>query len=440
MRLQAKFALYNVLTKIAIILSLALLFNFSTEQVAYSHLDARILQKKEQFIKNLSGKEISEYISEQDTDFTSYNIFKEEYILLKTISSGNQKDGTGIFSTESRIIENQTNDYRILTYNFDFERRHYQLEIGESLASIKQFKQTLRTYTLVVLLVAILLTLITDFLFTGFLLKPLAAIINKRLQDVNDPSHFNFEPIATSTSDFKHLDKQLKEMLTSISQSFHTQKEFIGNVSHELLTPISILKSRFENLLNENSISDEVQNKIYASLNTLYQLKNIVNSLLLISKIENEQFKPNESIVVNKLIQEISEELKDRLDDKSLHFNADLKYNYHFIGSKSLIRTMLFNVITNAIKYNAEQGTITISDSIVDEKYQLSIADTGKGIDEERLPYIFDRFEKLNTNEEESHGLGLAIVKSIANFHKIDINVYSQINKGTRITFTFPRL
>ncbi|MNS82671.1 Alkaline phosphatase synthesis sensor protein PhoR [compost metagenome] len=312
------------------------------------------------------------------------------------------------------------------------------MEIGESLASIKQFQTSLRTYTTIVLCVAVLLSLLTDFLFTGFLLRPLSSIINKRLENVNDPSHFNYEMIKTSTTDFQHLDNQLKDMLKRISHSFFTQKEFIANVSHELLTPISILKTRFENLLNEEDINEEMQNQIYSSLNTLHWLKNIVNSLLLISKIENEQFEQNEEIDLDKLLEKIYEDVEHRLEEKSIRVQLNLQHQYHFYGNASLIRTMLFNVITNAIKYNKQEGTITITDDFENGHYQLTISDTGIGIDPKKLKVIFNRFEKLDSTSENSHGLGLSIVQSVANFHKIKIDINSVSQVGTSFIFHFP--
>lgn len=438
MRLQAKFALYNILTKIAIILSVYILFELTVERVAYNHLDARILQKKELIMSKISSKTISEYISEQDTDFASYNILKEEYILLKVIPPVKEETTVGNFSDEPRIIENQTSNYRILTYDFDFQGQQYQLEIGESLASIQQFQTSLRTYTIIVLCVSVLLSLLSDFLFTGFLLRPLASIINKRLENVNDPSHFNYEVIQTSTTDFQHLDNQLKDMLKRIEHSFFTQKEFIANVSHELLTPISILKTRFENLLNEAGTNEEVQNQIYSSLNTLHWLKNIVNSLLLISKIENEQFEQNEEIELEQLLEKITEDVEHRLEEKSVKINLNLQQHHHFYGNTSLIRTMLFNVITNAIKYNKYDGEINITDGFDNGHYQLTIRDTGVGIEPQKLRIIFNRFEKLDSTSENSHGLGLSIVQSVAHFHKIKINVTSALHNGTAFIFTFP--
>lgn len=215
------------------------------------------------------------------------------------------------------------------------------------------------------------------------------------------------------------------------------EKQFIANVSHELLTPISILSSRLENVLTYETLSVEAENKIYGSLKTLNRLKAIINSLLLISKVENNQYDKNDIVKLPDIITEINEELEDRLEDREISFNNRLKYQYALIGNKALMHTLLFNIINNAIKYNQHHGSITITDSTLQNRYRVDIIDTGIGMNREQIEKAFNRFEKLDTDEKESFGLGLAIVKSIASFHDININITSEKNQGTTFTLFF---
>ncbi|SMO64941.1 sensor histidine kinase [Solitalea koreensis] len=438
MRLQSKFAYYNIFTKIAVILSIALFFELSVERVIYNHLDTRITQKKDKFIKDLSRDEIKEYLHEQDTDFASYDVLKEEYIILKPISPELSKQMGQNFTNETRLIEDEKATFRILTYPFVFDKQHYQLEIGESLSSIKQLKTSLRNFTALILLITILLTFLSDILFTGWLLQPLKKIINARLKDVNDPIHFNFTDIPSTTTDFIQLDQSLVQMQYRIKHTFLAQKEFNANVSHELLTPISILSNRFENILNEPGISDELQNKIYASIKTLNGLKKIINSLLLISKVENDQFVTDETVNLHDLIKEVIEEVEYRLEEKSISVNVQIEQEIRYKCNHTLLHTLFFNIINNAIKYNKRKGFIHITDQLQNGFYQLTIEDTGQGIDKEKLALIFNRFEKLDSVHEESFGLGLAIVRSIAQFHNIKLNIQSEVGKGTRFLVLIP--
>jgi len=436
MKLQVKFSLYNAITKIAIIVVLGAIILFSLDRLAYNQLDNRLLKKKGKIIEHLSDGEIDSLLSNEPS-FTDYNILKEEFIILTDIPD-NQKDSSARIITEKREIEGDIEFYRILNYKFNYRQNWYKLELGESMTALQGIKNSIRFYMLIVLVGALVITLLTDLAFTNFLLKPFYLIIDKKLNKVNDPSHYNYQNIPTNTDDFKILDNSINSLMRKINTLFALEKQFIANVSHELLTPISILSTRFENMLNTQGIPVEHENKIFASLKTLNRLKFIINSLLLISKVENNQYLKTEEISLNEELQDIYEDLEDRMADKNLNYQLDLKSNYHFTGNKALIHTLLINIINNAIKYNNENGEIKVIGELRNHHYKLTISDNGPGMSQELLENAFDRFKRGNT-EEYGFGLGLAIVQSIAKFHKIEIEIHSEEHKGTSITLIFPK-
>jgi len=436
MKLQIKLALYNTLTKLAIIVFTGLLILFSLEKITYAHLSSRLKNKKDVFIRNLSSKEISQVLSQQQS-FTNYNILKEEYIYLKSIPYQPDRQPTESFSTQKRTIEKSTDSYLILTYRFNFENHSYLLEIGDTLDTVIQLKQTIKQFTLLMLVVALLLTLVIDLIFTKYLLAPFYRIIDRKLIKVNDPMNFDYEKVETSTQDFKLLDDSISTLMKKIADLFILEKQFIANVSHELLTPISIISSRLENILLHEELKEDSENKIFASLKTLNRLKSIINSLLLISKVENKQFNKNDKIRIADIVAEVYGELEDRLEDRKITFSNNIKHAYSIRGNHSLMHTVLFNIINNSIKYNQEQGSITITDYLNLEGYVLEIADTGTGMSGQQIEKAFNRFEKLDTDEKESYGLGLAIVKSITTFHDIKIQIKSVRNEGTAIKLIF---
>lgn len=435
MKLQVKFSLYNAITKIAIILILGTIILFSLERLAYNQLDNRLLKKKGKIIEHLSDGEIDSLLSNEPS-FTDYNILKEEFIVLTDIAD-NQQDSSAKIITEKREIEGDIEFYRILNYKFNYHQNWYKLELGESMTALQGIKNSIRFYMLVVLVGALIVTLLTDLAFTNFLLKPFYLIIDKKINKVNDPSHYNYENIPTNTDDFKILDNSINSLMRKINTLFALEKQFIANVSHELLTPISILSTRFENMLNANNIPLEHENKIFASLKTLNRLKFIINSLLLISKVENNQYLKTEEIDLSEELQDIYEDLEDRMTDKNLSYQVDLKSNHHFTGNKALIHTLLINIINNAIKYNNQGGKIMVVGLFKNERYNLSISDNGPGMSKELVENVFDRFQRGNT-DEHGFGLGLAIVQSIARFHKIEIITRSELQKGTDIILVFP--
>jgi signal transduction histidine kinase len=434
MKLQVKFSLYNAVTKIAIILLLGAAILFFLEKLAYNQLDNRLIKKKNKIIKNLTNSEIDSLLNKQES-FTDYNILKEEFIVLTDIPD-NQKDSTAVVYTERREIEGDIEVYRILNHKFSYHSNWYNLEIGETMTTLQSIKTSIRFYTLIVLVIALLITLVADYTFSNFLLKPFYLIIDKKINKVDDPLHYNYQNIPTSTDDFKILDNSVNTLMRKINTLFALEKQFIANVSHELLTPISILSTRFENMLNTPEIPVAHENKLYASIKTLNRLKVIINSLLLISKVENNQYLKTEEIDLRQELTDIYEDLEDRIADKSILYQIDLRNDYQFTGNKALMHTLLMNVINNAIKYNREGGTITITGQMKDQKYLLIIADNGLGMSKSLLENAFDRFKRGNT-EENGFGLGLAIVQSIASFHKIEIEINSVENEGTSVSLTF---
>ncbi|ATP55020.1 two-component sensor histidine kinase [Pedobacter ginsengisoli] len=436
MKLQFKLAFYNTITKIAIITFLGILILVSINHISVKHLQQRLIQKKAKFVSNLSTGEINDLLTQQKT-FTDYNLLKEEYIILKQVKQNN-KPLKNHFSQEIRSIEDNEEEYQILTADLVFEGTRYELELGETMAAVSQLEHTISVFTFFILLAAVILTLITDLAFTQFLLAPFYRIIDQKLNRVNDPINFNYEPIKTTTEDFKILDNSISILMNKIATLFLTEKEFIANVSHELLTPISVLNTRLENLLNDEQLTQEGENKLFACLKTLSRLKSIINSLLLISKVENNQFNKPDLISIKDTVTEVYEELEHRLLMMKLKVNINLPEDYNFTGNRSLLHTLISNLVSNAIKYNVQSGLINIYGNKEIDGFHLYIADTGQGMNPEEVKNAFVRFEKFQSKKEDSYGLGLAIAKSIAAFHQIIVDIKSEKDKGTTVELILP--
>jgi signal transduction histidine kinase len=229
--------------------------------------------------------------------------------------------------------------------------------------------------------------------------------------------------------------------MNRIKEDFDREREFTSNASHELMTPIGILQTKMENLMLLNDLEEPVLEKIMEMMKTLNRLKKIVHSLLLISRIENDQYARQDSIQPEKMITEIIDELQHRLEDRNIRMFVSLQPNIilHKLNHDLLFQ-LFYNLINNAIRYNKENGSIDISDDIAqDGSYIVLIKDRGIGIEAADIETIFNRFRKKNAIEGEGYGLGLAIVKSIADYHGIKLKVDSQVGMTTTVSVTFHR-
>ena len=408
------------------------------QKVVYRNIDKSLVEKKQKFLEHLDKEEINDFILRNDTTetYASFSTLHSEFLQLSRKPTNFHQNKT-VFVDEYRIIEGEQDDYRILRYQFLYEKTAYELEIGNSLGEIKDLTFIIKLFVLVVLIIILGVTFVMDTFYIEYLLKPFYKIIDTKIRRVNEPDTFDHTPINSTSSDFRELDTVLNQMMNRISELFKMEKQFIANVSHELLTPIALLQNKFENLIQNESLNDDAVDKIASSLRTLDMLKKIINNLLLISRIENHQYESNETINLEELLNDLCEDLIDRMEEKKIDLKMQLQQHFEFIGNKTLIHILLYNLMVNAIKYNKVGGNIVVTDGFEESDYFLSISDTGIGMNENQLSQIFNRFTRINANED-GNGLGLAIVRSIALFHQIQIEVSSKLDEGTTFLLRFP--
>ena len=438
MKLSTKFSLFNALSRAIILLVLVVGLPPVMSRLALLTTDQRLAQTKEKVLRLIRRNGISDFIESGQSSYGSYNLLKEEFISLEEIPPGPRID---VIEDSRRAVEDEIVAYRVLSYSFAQGRQNYLLEIGRSTGSIGETERNFRHYALYMLLVAAVLTTLADLAFFRHLLRPFYTIIHQRLKaGPHHPAAFNFEPIETSTTDFRYLDESLREMMTTIQASFRKERKFIADASHELLTPLAALQYRFDNMLADDSLSDENILRVIESQRTVHRLRTIIKALLMISKIENDQFARTETVSLEVLVAELVEEVQDRLEMRGLTLTAAIEPDFEVkCANRGLLFTLIFNLVTNAIKYNREGGQVhVLGQPAPGGGYVLEVRDTGQGIAKEQLPHLFQPFEKGAATDSDSYGLGLSIAHTIAELHGIRIEVNSIPGLGTSFLLLFP--
>ena len=193
-------------------------------------------------------------------------------------------------------------------------------------------------------------------------------------------------------------------------------------------------------MFEQEDIADEIKGRLLEMQKILNRLKSITKTLLLISQIENDQFLKEDNIKISALLQEVYDEISIRFQDKNINYSIEVRNDFLLVKvNKFLLFNLLFNLINNAIKYNRENGDIHVEVSQEKGEYFVEIIDSGIGINPADIPFIFNRFKKLKQSlQQDSFGLGLPIVKSIADFHRIRIDVASEKDKGSTFRLVFP--
>lgn len=420
-----------------IVVLFVLLLPVLIKNVNRSYTDSWLRKQRDKVLKLVKGPGIKNYIQNGE-GYGSYNaLLKEEYVSID-IDSANETIDTIV--KERRIVEGDTIQYRILINTFKINKQNYLLEIGKSIDTINETTTPLQNLAFEILLGMVLLTILADQVYSTYVLRPLGQIIKSKLIGIKFPRPTPYRKIHTTTSDFEYLDISIHKMIQTIESTFQKEREFISNASHELMTPISILQTKIENLFGSEEITDEVRVRLVEMQRILNRLKSITKTLLLISQIENDQFLKEDNISVDGLIHEVYEEISIRLQEKNIDCEIAIPATWKFGQvNKFLLFNLFFNLINNAIKYNKEGGKINVQGYVENKMPVIEIADTGIGISAEQLPHIFNRFKKFSQSlKQDSFGLGLPIVRSIADFHQVRIDVSSEQGKGSTFKLTFP--
>jgi len=438
MRLKVKLSLFNLLSKLVFTVIFLLLMPFIIERINLSQVDNDLINKREQVITLISEIGIEPFItSDSSNAFGSYNILKEEFISLERITPGEELN---YIDVTSRLIEGEEIDYRILNYSLEVDGQTYLLEVGKSLQSIVHTGRNIRQVMLVFLTFIIIITFIADFQYTRILLKPMDEIENK-LKRISDPSFFDMSPVKTTTSDFVRLDSALRELMSHINLLFQKEKEITVNISHELLTPVSVLRSKLENILLRRDLDPEVEVKIEESLKTLHRLQSLINSLLLIARIESRQYLREDTFSLNELLMEIAAEINPVAEDAGVLIRKELNDDHQLRKfNRSLIYSMFYNIVNNAVKNTPPGGDVLIKSVRQQKGIIVVISDTGIGLTEGQKKNLFLRFKMRNEDSREGTGIGLAIAKTVADFHNLEVTVSSEPGRGTKFSFSFPEI
>lgn len=236
-----------------------------------------------------------------------------------------------------------------------------------------------------------------------------------------------------------------KKALVPIETAWNNQAKFIQDASHELRTPISIISSKLEGMLKhpENTVNDEVETVADAMRETR-RMKKIINDLLSLTKEDYISTMNFENIDIENVVYEIYRDYEEiaEMQDKKFIFKSELE-NKIIVTDKNKLRQLVLIFVDNAFKYTNEYDGIFINLKEEDNNIKLSIKDTGIGIKEDEIKYVFDRFfrgDDVRSQDIDGSGIGLSIAKMLSINLKYEINVDSKVGEYTVFEIKIPKV
>jgi len=231
--------------------------------------------------------------------------------------------------------------------------------------------------------------------------------------------------------------------VTQIQRLENMRKDFVGSVSHELSTPITVFKGYLETIIdNIKDLDPKWEKPMLQMKQQAHRMENVVRDLLVLSALETKTLpKLQEKIKISTLINEIEADTQQMFLEKSHQFSIDCDESVLITGKRSELYSTISNLVVNAAKYTPHYGKIELFAKLSEESFDISVRDNGIGIDQQHLPRLTERFYRVDisrSSETGGTGLGLAIVKHILMRHDADLEISSETGKGSLFICKLP--
>ncbi|MCX5665751.1 MAG: HAMP domain-containing sensor histidine kinase, partial [Candidatus Omnitrophica bacterium] len=316
----------------------------------------------------------------------------------------------------------------------------YVVQVAGPIELISIASDSLTIILFILLPLTIILAGIPGILLVGLTLKPVNSMISTLRQITAENLKLKIH-IPDTKDEVKRLADTFNDMIERLDRSFSSQQNFIKDISYELKAPIFILKGEIASVLNKRSSEDEYKAILLKGQEELDKFSKIIENLIVLARFDNSQM-PIEIKKVNltQIIEEVLKDAKPDAAEKDIIISSFLQDVVILDGDEERLKMLFTNLVDNAVKHTRRNGKIVIAAHKAKGLANITVSDTGIGIPEDELSYIFDRFYQVSRSRtgKSGFGLGLSIARSIAESHKGKILVESQPGEGSTFTVVLP--
>lgn len=380
-------------------------------------------------------------ISVIDDNYVSYNYNTlQRGCLLNKNNDKVNKIITNFISSESinenyRLYNSETKTQGII---YAFKTDDKNIFIYSNLENSSAFVHLLRGQMVYFIFLIIIISVIISFYLANKITKPIREI-TKKTKKLGERC-YNVEFPKNGILEIDELSETLEEVQKELSKSDEIKRDLMANVSHDLKTPLTMIKAYAEMI---KDISYKDREKMNEHLNIIMEesdrLTLLVNDILELSKTQSNSNMYNyEEYDLVKEIKKIIKRYNVMKEVEKYNFVLELPKKAIIKADKNKINQVIYNLLNNAINYTGDDKIVKIRVTKKDNSYLVEIIDTGKGIKKEEITYIWDKYyknEKKHKRNVVSTGLGLSIVKEILNKHNFEYGVTSKVGKGSTFYF-----
>lgn len=351
-----------------------------------------------------------------------WNSIQPETNIQKVRPGDLLQDSVYTIEKPQRFVEPKTIDrFRCLSSVIQINGVSYRFTVQTNIEESVETIAAIAATTLFFFVILVIGLLILSRRISLRLWKPFRDTVNKlKAFNLNSQQQISFQQ--TDTIEFHELNQSLSKLLEQNLAVYRSQKEFTENASHELQTPLAILKNKLDILLQSRDLSNE-QYQLFEDMHKALSRSSRINrNLLLLAKIDNSQFDHSESIPMDRLVSQCIEVMQEHFELKNLLLLQDIQPSVLLTGNSSLTEILINNLLLNAIRYSDANDTIAINLT----QAALRVHNPGSTALNKKL--LFKRFSKLSKNSQGS-GLGLAIITEIARYQGWTVDYHFENNQ-----------
>ncbi|HEY5214209.1 MAG TPA: HAMP domain-containing sensor histidine kinase [Acidobacteriaceae bacterium] len=342
--------------------------------------------------------------------------------------------------------ETAASGQRLMIYTLAYRTSDGSQALVENGATIESIRHVLRTLFVILLVttpVILIVASIGGYALMSHLLLPVV-VLTDQAERIGRKDVGERLPVIRSGDELERLSLSLNRMIERLEDTLAHNHRFSADASHELRTPLTIIRGQLEELTQRSDLSAAAKDGIGSALEEADRMSRIVESLMTITRLdcggERIQMIPVDLMA---MASTTVEHMHLLADEKNISLLCKRGLPVYVIGDPMRLKQVMVNLLDNAIKYTPSGGAVTVNAVTEGERAVVSVSDTGIGIPEEAVPFIFDRFyraDKGRSRDSGGVGLGLAIVKSICTAHDAAISVQNGDGRGTTMQINLPLL
>jgi len=331
-------------------------------------------------------------------------------------------------------------NFRIYTTPvFEEDKVAYIVQVASPLESISIALNNLKLALFLLFPITVLATGVVGAFLAKVTLHPVNSMIETILKIRAENMQVKLK-IPNTKDEIQKLAETFNDMLGRLESAFNTQRRLFADLSHELKTPLTILKGEFEIILKKARSNEEYQATLNSALEETDRIIRLSENLLILAKFDSKEIlQKSEKLDITALLKGIANSARGLAELREMALSFSGAEGLWVYGDPNQLKTLFLNIIENAFKYTLEKGRIEISVIKRNTSAEIIIKDTGLGIPEDEINHIFDRFYRVDKSRASSgFGLGLSIAKSIAEAHGGGISVQSRPGEGTSFIVAIP--